>query len=295
VNALRRFLLVLHALLLLGVVGGLISLAWDQDEQLDLNISDLNVQAFVEAGDNAKYAFTAVLGLIALVALISLLVALWPQREGRRGALKIKQTDGGFVEVTPGAIEALLRDELEALPEVRRANPRVRLNGGAIDTHVDADIEPSASIAHITKVLSSTVDSTLREHVGVTSARRPVIRINYDEAAARPIPGRRVRPAPPPEPGPYTPGYQSANYPDDRAGGPGFRPQQSAVTEPEPAEIGDGGVATATESRRDVPDPRPEVAPAPDMITEVPDAARPPEAPRFVSSAEEVPPHDDRS
>lgn len=294
-NALRRFLLVVHALLLLGIVGGLISLAWDQDEQLDLNISDLNVQAFVEAGDNAKYAFTAVLVLIALVAVISLLVALWPQREGRRGALRIKQTDGGFVEVTPGAIEALLRDELEALPEVRRASPRVRLNSGAVDTHVDADIEPSVSIAHITKLLSSTVESTLREHVGVTSVRRPVIRINYDEAAARPIPGGRIRPAPPPEPAPFMPGYESAKYPDDRPGGPGFKPQQAAAAEPEPAEVGDGGVATAIETRREVPDPKPEVAPAPDMITEVPDAARPPEAPRFVSSAEEVPPHDDRT
>lgn len=293
-NALRRFLLVIHALLLLGFVGGLISLAWDQDEQLDLNISDLNIQAFVEAGDNAKYALTAVLGAIGLIAVISLLVALWPQREGRKGAMRIKQTDGGFVEVTPGAIEALLRDELEALPEVRRANPRVRLNGGAVDTHVDADIEPSASIAHITKLLSSTVESTLRDHVGVTAVRRPVIRINYDEAAARPIPGGRVRPAPPPEPGPFTPGYQSAMYPDDRAGGPGFKPQ-AAVQDPEPAEVGDGGVATARDFRREVPDPTPEVAPAPDMITEVPDAARPPEAPRFVSSAEEVPPHDDRS
>ena len=43
-NALRRFLLIVHALLLLGAVGGLISLAWDQDEQLDLNISDLNIR-----------------------------------------------------------------------------------------------------------------------------------------------------------------------------------------------------------------------------------------------------------
>ena len=284
-SALRRILLVVYSLLLLAAVGGIASLAWDQDEQLDLNINSLNIQAFVESGDSAKYALTAVLAAIGAVALLTIVVALWPSREGKRGALKIKQSDGGYVEVTPRAIEAVLRDELEALPEVRRATPKVRLAGGAVDTHIDADIEPSSSIAHATKLLSSTVESVLREHVGVIATRRPVIRINYDEAAARPIPNRsRMAAPPPPVDGNGPANYESKHYPDEPGTWQtGLKPQQAAVAE------------RPVETVVDETEPRAEVAPAPDIVTEVPDAARPPEAPRFVSSAEEVPPHDDRS
>ncbi len=201
-NALRRIFLILYSIVLLAAVGGITALAWNQDEQLDLKIGDLNLQAFVEASNGAKWALTGVLAGIALIATISLLLAVLPSRKGGRAgeALRITQADGGTVEVTAAAIESLLRDELEALPEVQSANPRVKLAGGAVDTYLDVQIEPSASIAHATKLLSSTVEETLREQVGVTSVRRPVIRISYDEMAARPVGGRRSRPsAPPPE------------------------------------------------------------------------------------------------
>ena len=199
-NALRRIFLVLYSVVLLAAVGGVTALAWNQDEQLDLKVSDLNIQAFVAASDGAKYALTGILAGIALIATISLLFAVWPTRKSGGGALRITQADGGTVEVTAAAIESLLRDELEALPEVQSASPTVKLSGGAVDTYLDVQIEPSASIAHATKLLSSTVEETLREQVGVTSVRRPVIRISYDEMAARPVGTRRTRPSTPPPP-----------------------------------------------------------------------------------------------
>ncbi len=202
-NALRRVLLALYSLVLLAALGGIGSLAWNQDDQLDLTISDLNLQAFVDASDGAKYALTGALSGIALLAVFTLLLAIWPKRSGfsSKGTLRIRQADGGTVEVTAGAVEALIRNELEALPEVSKATPRIRLTGGAVDTYLDAHIEPSASIAQATKLLSSTVEQVLREHVGVTSVRRPVIRITYDEMSARPA-GSLRRPIEPPPP-PY--------------------------------------------------------------------------------------------
>lgn len=187
-NAFRRVILVFYSLLLLAAVGGVGSLAWNQDEKLDLEINDLNIQAFVDAGDGAKWALTGVLAGLGLLAIITLMIAIWPKRSAYRSkdTLRIRQSDGGTVEVTAGAIESLLRQELEALPEVRTALPRVRLSGGAVDTHLDAKIEPSVSIAEATKLLSGTVDQVLRELVGVTAIRRPIIRITYDEMNARP-------------------------------------------------------------------------------------------------------------
>jgi hypothetical protein len=194
VNALRRIFLVVYSVLLLAAVGGITALAWNQDEQLDLNVSNLNIKAFVEASNGAKWALTGVLAGIALIATISLLMAVWPSRQRGGGALRIVQADGGTVEVTSSAIESLLKDELEALSEVQSATPKVKLSGGAVDTYLDVQIEPSASIAHATTLLGSTVEETLREQVGVTSVRRPVIRISYDELAARPVGARRPRP-----------------------------------------------------------------------------------------------------
>lgn len=197
-NVVRRVLLAVYSLLLLAALGGLAALTWNQDQQLDLSIGDLNLQGFVDAGDGAKWAFSGVLAGVGVVALITLLIAIWPKRSGysSKGTLRIKQADGGTVEVTAGAIESLLRGELEALPEVRSATPKVRLSGGAVDTYLEANVEPSASIAQATKLIGTTVQDTLRDHVGVTAVRRPVIRVTYDEMGVRPA-GSIRRPPPP--------------------------------------------------------------------------------------------------
>lgn len=193
-NAIRRILLALYSLVLLAALAGAGALAWNQDEKLDLDIDGkLNIQAFIDSTNTAKWALTGVLAGLALLALITLLIAIWPRRENR-GPLRIRQSEGGIVEVTPAAIESVLRDELESLPEVRRATPKVRIAGGAIDTYLDAEIEPSVSIAQATRLLSSTTDQVLKEHVGATAARRPTIRISYQEMNARPVRDQR-RPA----------------------------------------------------------------------------------------------------
>ena len=207
-NALRRILLVFYSLLLLAALGGVGALAWNQDEQLDLEVEDLNVQAFIEADNAEKWVLTGILAAVALFAIITLLIAVWPRRRGSRGALRIRQAEGGTVEVTSTAIESLLKGEIEALPEVQTATPRVSLAGGAVDTFLDVQIEPSANIAHVTKLLGATVEETLREQVGVTAIRKPTVRISYDEMAARPVPVRRA-PTPPPDLRPqHTPAFE---------------------------------------------------------------------------------------
>ena len=193
-NALRRILLAFYSVLLLAATGGLIALVWNQDKKLDLEAGSFNLEAFVASSDDAKWAVTGILAAVGLFAFITLVFAFVRSSQGSKGTLRIKQADGGTVEVTAGNIETLLREELESLPEVRRVIPRVRVNSGAVDTWLDATIEPSASIAHATSVLGDGVGTVLREQVGVTSVRRPTIRISYDEMAARPVPAARREP-----------------------------------------------------------------------------------------------------
>jgi hypothetical protein len=259
VNALRRILLAVYSVILLAALGGMGVLAWNQDEQLDLDMGDLNLQAFVTSGDNAKWVFTAVLAGIGVLALVTLLIALWPRRSRHGGALRIRQSDGGTIEVTSSAIEALIKDELESLPEVQTVKPRVSLSGGAVDTYLDAQIEPSASIAHTTRLIGETVDETLREQLGVTAVRRPVVRISYDEMAARPVPAKRARGMPPPS--------------------PELRPQREAAPVADAPTRNDG----------DHREPREASVVAGPVAPGDPD--RPPEAPRFVSSEGEESPN----
>lgn len=194
-NAVRRILLAAYSVVLLAATGGLIALTWNQDKKLDLEVAEFNLQAFVSASDGAKWAVTGVLAAIALFGFLTLLAAIIrPSKASSRGTLRMKQADGGTVVVPASAIETLLRDELERLPEIRRVTPTVRVSSGAVDTVLDAAIEPSASIAHATRVLGDGVAAILKEQVGVTSVRRPTIHISYDELAARPagtVPGPR--------------------------------------------------------------------------------------------------------
>lgn len=183
-NGFRRVLLILYSLLLIAAAGGLIGLAWNQDRKLDLSSSDLNLQAFITSTDSARLAFTAICGAVALFGLLTLIIAvLRPSKQSSSGTIRMTQADGGVVEVTAGAIENLLRQELEGYPDVRRVTPRVRLNGGAVDTFLDASIEPSANIAEVTSMLGQGVESVLRDHVGVTNVRRPSIKISYDASS----------------------------------------------------------------------------------------------------------------
>ena len=96
-NALRRILLVFYSLVLLAALGGIGALAWNQDQQLDLDVEDLNIQAFIEADNAEKWVLTGIIAGIGLFALITLLIAIWPRRRPSRGALRIRQTDGGTV------------------------------------------------------------------------------------------------------------------------------------------------------------------------------------------------------
>jgi len=195
VNVLSRIVLAIYSLLWIAACAGLGVLLWNDDEMLDLEFRDLGLSAFfvAEDADLERGVLTAILALAGVLGLLTLFLAL--RRQGpSRGALRMRQQDGGVVEVTATAIESLLKGELEQLPEVRQADVKVRLRGGVVDTGISTLIEPSASIAHVTASVGETVATVLKDQVGVTAVRRPTVHVRYDEVQARPV-GARPRPA----------------------------------------------------------------------------------------------------
>ena len=221
-NALRRFCLAIYSLLLIAAAGALIALTWADNQQFDWTIGGWNFQALVNSSNGGKIVFTIILAVIAFIGLLTLILAVFRDSvRNPRGALRLRQTDGGTIEVTGRAIESLLRDELQRLPDVRSVDPHVRLVGGAVDTNLAAVIAPTANIATVTSTLSQGVSNILRDQVGVTNVRRPSIRIEQDAA---PDYGRDGR---------------SAND-----GGYAYRP------EPSPAAVPPGSAPVADEPRR---------------------------------------------
>lgn len=201
-SALRRMFLALYSLLFVGAGVGLILLGWDREQKLDITLGDFNLQAFIDTTDRYWAAYSLILVPFILLGGFTFVLSLTPARSVSRGTLRLRQSDGGTVEVTAIAIESLLREALQKLPEIRRASPTVKVEGGAVDFDIAVVIQPSASIAQATTLVTQTTAEVLRDQVGVTHSRRPRIRVSYDEIAARPVGVARTpqRPASAPTP-----------------------------------------------------------------------------------------------
>jgi hypothetical protein len=204
-NGLRRAWLAFYSLLLAAAAGGLIAMAWTGDKKLHIEFGDFDLEAFIISDGLHRWLFTALMGLIAVLGLLTLVLACLPSRSARKGMVILRQSDGGSVEVATATLESLVTDALESLPEISRASATIRLAGGAIDSELDLALEPSASIAGVTSLAGATTAQALRDQVGVTNVRRPRIRVSYDEITARPagtVPPAAPAPAPPPPPPP---------------------------------------------------------------------------------------------
>lgn len=214
---LRRALLALYSLLFIAACGGLIGLVWNEDQKLDIDLADgdLAMEAFIAANDTWKVLATTVLALLILFGLWTLLMSLLPMGAARSsGMLRLKQANGGTVEVTSGALERLVRDELEALPEVRQAIPRVKAGGGSVETDALVVIDQQASIAHVTSVVNDAVTRAFKQQVGVTNVKRPNIRISYEPVKGQPITdGARFDSTRPMAPPPREEGEEPVTWP----------------------------------------------------------------------------------
>src|SRR5688572_29584099 len=108
-NPFNRIFLVIYSLPWIGACAGVISLAWAEDEKLDFTLGDTNVQAFVISDGTDRWIVTAIVALLGLIGLITLITAGRRGSRGTKGFVRLKAADGGFVEVSASAIEAILR------------------------------------------------------------------------------------------------------------------------------------------------------------------------------------------
>ncbi|MCC7364333.1 MAG: hypothetical protein IT303_08155 [Dehalococcoidia bacterium] len=192
-NGLRRGLLAGYSVVFIALCLGLIALAWNQDQQLDINPDGFRFVSYISSGDTEKLAFSALMACLALFGVLTLVVAI-AVGDTRGGAIRARRANGTSVELDTDAVEAMLRAELQGIPEIRHVEPRVRTAGAGVDVDVAASIEPSASIAHVTDLVLRTTTAVLRDELGIGNLRRPHVRLRYDEMAARPVGSGRMSP-----------------------------------------------------------------------------------------------------
>lgn len=198
-STVRRVLLAFYSLLLMGAAIGLDILAWNTSKKLDINTGSFQLQAFVTATDTAKWGFTALMAAVVLIGFVTLLMALVdPSASWSRGSFRVRRPDGARVELPLQHVERALRQEIERLPGVLSATPRIRYNEGAIESYVSALVEPLVSVPHVTNAISNTTIAAIREQVGEGAIHPPVVSVETARAAstaggtAAPSPERRA-------------------------------------------------------------------------------------------------------
>lgn len=187
-NGLRRAMLSVYSIVLAVVAIVLAGLAWNPDQQLDISRGAFALTAHIDASDSAKWGFTAIMAAVVLCCISTLLVAMTTPAARPRtgGSVRVRTPDGGTRSIPLIDIERILKSDIERIPEVQHATPRLGVRGGAIESRVTATVTPGASTRHVTHAISNTTIVTLREEVGVPNVREPEVHLVEGQAPVAP-------------------------------------------------------------------------------------------------------------
>lgn len=189
-NSFNRACLAIYSSVWILACLGIITLAWNRTEKLDIRAGDLNIQAFIDSSNSVRLGFTALVASLALLGVATLVAALSNPKETERRAregrmLQVRGEDGGIARVPMANVEALLRNELQSYPEIRAANARIRAHTGTVETDLDLTLAPDASVGYVEALATEVAISVLRDRLGVENFSRPDVRCAFDTASAK--------------------------------------------------------------------------------------------------------------
>ncbi len=192
----NRLCLAVYSTLWILACMGLIALAWNTDQMLDLRAGDLNIQAFIDSTDDVRVAFTAMMLALALVGVVTFITAIIPQEpQGRM--ITVRGDRGAMTKVPVSSIEALLKRELESFNDIRSATVRVREQGGLISTDLYLAVAAGAHIADTEALASEVTQSVLQQRMGLATAQRPSVRATFDTTTVSIARTQAASPPPP--------------------------------------------------------------------------------------------------
>lgn len=176
---LRRILLATLGIILALAAAGLVVMAWTPDRKLDIDFGGFDLEAFIDTAGTARMAFTIVMGTIMGIGVSIFTLALWPDREEVRDYLLVRRADGTVVRFDAPAIETIVRESVEQLPDALTATPRARILRHTVDLEIDVVTRPAAVIDHVAAAVAHAAEDVLHGQLLLDDVRRPLVRIRY--------------------------------------------------------------------------------------------------------------------
>lgn len=165
-NDWRRGILAGYSILFAGLAVLLIVLAWNDGRQLDIDLGGFQLVSFIESGGADRILFTGLMFFVAWFALITLVIAVIPERPRYRDHLVV-HTPGGDVTLTAEMVATIIREEVERLPGVRQAHAAVRFVGDAVEPDITLTLEPGTGVPHAVNAAQITARHALEDRFGV--------------------------------------------------------------------------------------------------------------------------------
>ncbi len=121
----------------------------------------------------------AVGGVLSLISLAVLILEFSPRR---RRLVELSQVGGGLGMVTVEAVAQRVRQEVEAIDQVKSARPRVTSRGREVDVNVGLRVDPAAAVAAKTEEVCQVVRQAVETGLGV-KLRRLEVEVEHDTAS----------------------------------------------------------------------------------------------------------------
>lgn len=126
--------------------------------------------------------------LAVIVNLVGILLIILEVRRPAARSISVEQASGGEVTLSIASIADQVKAEVNQLPEVLQAKPKVTAKRKGVVVELDAKIAAEAGVPGKAERIVETVRRVVEEEMGLKLARAPKVNIE----AVRQAPGTRV-------------------------------------------------------------------------------------------------------
>lgn len=130
--------------------------------------------------------------LALIVDLVAILLIVLEVRRPASRSISVEQASGGEVTLSIASIADQVKAEVNQLPEVLQARPKVTAKRKGVVIELDAKIAAEAGVPGKAERIVETIRRVVEEKMGLKLARAPKVNIE----AVRQAPGTRVAEAP---------------------------------------------------------------------------------------------------
>lgn len=198
-NMVNRLALVLLSLVLIVGAVAVIGLSWAAPQDSINWLVDATAWLDDHNTDGTKVIITVAAAAVGLIALVGLVMELFPQN---RGEVKVTGLQVGDAVLTTAAIGQRIEEAVNQVPNVSDVRATVRAKHKGVTVALDLHVDPDANLAAVTDAACEAARDVLTNKVHVELLAPPRARLHYRELRLR---GRRLGPPTPPSSGPTAP------------------------------------------------------------------------------------------